>query len=182
MRAQALQIKGLKSVEADLILMLTAPLRCIFKRMEASMLYRSAFPGDLLSQLERLQRGMRSASELSPSIRGLARGGYPAINVTGTRQSTEIHVFAPGMDPAAIEVHLEKGVLTISGERKAEAPAGDEKVAVHIDERFAGRFRRVVTLPEDADPDGVVARYRDGVLQISVTRKQASQPRRINIQ
>lgn len=146
------------------------------------MLYRSVFPGDLLSQLERLQRGMRSASELSPSIRGLGRGGYPAINVTGTPQATEIHVFAPGMDPAAIEVQLEKGVLTIFGERKPEAPAGDEKVAVHIDERFFGRFRRVVTLPEDADPDGVVARYRDGVLQISVKRKQASQPRRINIQ
>ena len=44
------------------------------------------------------------------------------------------------------------------------------------------RFRRVVTLPEDADPDGVVARYRDGVLQISVKRKQAPQPRCINIQ
>lgn len=146
------------------------------------MLYRSVFPGDLLAQLERLQRGMRAAPELSPSIRGLARGGFPAINVFAGPQSTEIHVFAPGMNPADIEVHLEKGVLTVSGERKAEAPAGDEKVAVHIDERFAGRFRRVLTLPEDADPDGVVARYRDGVLQISVSRKQASQPRRIDIQ
>ena len=77
--------------------------------------------------------------------------------------------------------HIQQ-IITISGERKPEAPAGDEKVAVHIDERFFGRFRRVVTLPEDADPDGVVARYRDGVLQISVKRKQASQPRRINIQ
>lgn len=146
------------------------------------MLYRSVFPRDLFAELERLQRGMRGAAELSPSIRGLARGGFPAINVSGTPQSTEIQVFAPGMDPAAIEVQLEKGVLTIAGERKAAAPDAEEKVTVHIDERFSGRFRRVVTLPDDADPDGVVARYRDGVLQISVPRKQASQPRRISIQ
>ncbi len=144
------------------------------------MLYRSLFPRDVFAELDRLQREMQQAYDLSPSIRGVARGGYPAMNVGGTAQSVEIYAFAPGLDPAGIDVQVEKGVLTIAGERKADAVP--EKAAVHIDERFAGRFRRVVTLPDDIDANAVSARYRDGVLHISIARKQAAQPRRIEIQ
>ncbi|HRD94680.1 MAG TPA: Hsp20/alpha crystallin family protein, partial [Accumulibacter sp.] len=50
------------------------------------------------------------------------------------------------------------------------------------DERFAGRFRRVVTLPDDIDVNAVEAKYRDGVLRISIARKQDALPRRITIQ
>jgi HSP20 family protein len=53
---------------------------------------------------------------------------------------------------------------------------------VHINERFAGRFRRVVSLTEDADPESVSAQYRDGVLHISVRRRESAQPRRITVQ
>ena len=55
-------------------------------------------------------------------------------------------------------------MLTIAGERKRGLPAADEKAAVHVNERFAGRFRRVVSLPDDVDPGAVSAAYRDGVL------------------
>lgn len=143
------------------------------------MMYRSLFPRDLFAELDRLQREMQQAYEFSPSIRGVARGGFPAMNVGSTPRSVEIYAFAPGVDPASIDVQLEKGVLTIAGERKAE-PVPD-KAAVHIDERFAGRFRRVVTLPDDVDPNAVSAKYRDGVLHISVQRRAAAQPRRISI-
>lgn len=136
----------------------------------------------LLAELDRLQREMQQAYDLSPSIRGLGRGGFPAMNVGGTPTSIEIYAFAPGIDPAAIEVQIEKGVLTISGERKSELPGREDKATVHIDERFAGRFRRVVSLPEDIDPNAVQARYRDGVLRISVGRRQAPQPRRIAVE
>ncbi len=143
------------------------------------MMYRSLFPRDLFAELDRLQREMQQSYEFSPSIRGAARGGFPALNVGGTARSVEIYAFAPGIDPAGIDVQLEKGVLTITGERKAEPVP--EKAAVHIDERFAGRFRRVVTLPDDVDPNAVSARYRDGVLHISIQRRAAAQPRRIRI-
>jgi HSP20 family protein len=145
------------------------------------MMYRSLFPRDLLAELNRLQHDMQQSYELSPSIRGLARGGFPAMNVGSTTRSVEIYAFAPGVDPASIDVQLEKGVLTIAGERKARLPGKEEKATVHIDERFAGRFRRVVTLPEDADPEAVHAKYRDGVLHISIQRREAAQPRRISI-
>jgi HSP20 family protein len=144
------------------------------------MAYRPLFPRDVFADLDRLQREMLQAFDISPSIRGMARGSYPAVNVGSTPRSVELYTFAPGIDPATLDVQIEKGVLTIAGERKA-TPA-PEKASVHIDERFAGRFRRVVTLPDDVDPNAVEARYRDGVLHISVARKEAAQPRRIAIQ
>lgn len=144
------------------------------------MAYRPLFSRDVFAEMDRLQRDMLQAFDISPSIRGLARGGFPAINVGNTPKSLELYTFAPGLDPATLEVQIEKGVLTISGERKVErAP---EKATLHIDERFAGRFRRVVTLPDDVDPSAVEARYRDGVLHLSIPRKAAAQPRRIAIQ
>lgn len=145
-------------------------------------MYRSLFSRDLFSQLDRLQREMHQAFDVSPSIRGLGNGGFPAMNVGGTPESVEIYAFAPGLDPASVEVNLDRGILTIAGERKANLPPRDGKATVHIDERFAGRFRRVVSLSDDIDPDGVSARYQDGVLHVRVKRRAASQPRRIAIQ
>src|SRR5437762_4644330 len=146
-------------------------------------MYQSLFPRDVFAELDRLQREMRDAFDLSPSIRGLGRGGFPALNLGGTPQSVEIFAFAPGLDPATVEVDLDRGVLTIAGERKPDLPAEDDgKAAVHINERFSGRFRRVVSLSDDVDPNGVSADYRDGVLHISAKRRESSRPRRISVQ
>jgi len=141
----------------------------------------SFFPRDVLSELDRLQRQMRQASEFSPSIRGYARGGYPAINVGSTGDSVEVYAFAPGLEPASIEVNLERGVLSIAGERRAEPPPGEPKASVHISERFVGRFHRVITLSDELDPNAVEAKYRNGVLHISIKRSAESKPRRINV-
>lgn len=146
------------------------------------MAFRTVFPRDVFAELDRLQRAMQQSSDFSPSIRGVARGGYPAMNVGHTAQAIEIYAFVPGVDPASIDVQIERGVLTLAGERPPQLPPQDVKATVHIDERFAGRFRRVVTLPDDADPHAVRARYRDGILHISIQRRAAAQPRRIVIQ
>ncbi len=141
----------------------------------------SLFPRDLFAELDRLQRQVQQAFEFSPSIRGFTRGGFPALNAASTPDSAEIYAFAPGLDPATIEVQLEKGVLSIAGERKGQLPAEGSKASVHVNERFEGRFHRVVTLSEDLDSDAVRATYRDGVLHVSIQRSAAAQPRRINI-
>ena len=146
-------------------------------------MYRSLFARDVFAELDRLQRDVQGAFGLSPSIRGIGRGGFPALNVGGTPQSVEIFAFAPGLDPASVEVNLDRGVLTIAGERQADLPPNDDdKAAVHINERFSGRFRRVVSLSDDVDPNGVSADYRDGVLHISAKRRESAQPRRITVQ
>lgn len=145
-------------------------------------MYRSLFPRNVFAELERLQRDLQGTVDPSPGIRGLARGGFPTLNVGGTPGSVEVCAFAPGMDPATIEVHLDRGVLTISGERHAALTGSDDKQTLHVNERFAGRFRRVVNLPDDIDPGAVDASYTDGVLRISVQRRGAALPRRIDIQ
>ncbi|MDE2342812.1 MAG: Hsp20/alpha crystallin family protein [Betaproteobacteria bacterium] len=147
------------------------------------MLYRTLFPRDVFAELDRLQRDLAQAVEFSPSIRGAARGGFPGINVGNTQKSVEVYVFVPGVEPGNLDVQLEKGVLTIAGERKGPLSVSDiEKVTAHINERFSGRFRRVIALPDDINPDAVEARYRDGVLHISISRREAALPRRITIQ
>lgn len=143
---------------------------------------RSLFSRDLFAELDRLQRDVQQAFDLSPTIRGFGRGGFPALNVGGTPQAVEVYAFAPGLAPESIEVQLDRGLLTIAGERKPNLPADDRKTAVHINERFDGAFRRVVSLPQDVDPNGVSADYRDGVLHVTVKRLESSQPRRIAVQ
>jgi HSP20 family protein len=143
------------------------------------MAFGSQFPRDLFAEVDRLQRELAQAFELSPSIRGLPRG-FPAMNVGGTAKSVEIYAFAPGVDPKSLDVQIEKGLLTLSGERKVKELA--KEATQHIGERFAGRFRRVVTLPNDCDVSKVAADYRDGVVHISVARLEAAQPRQISVQ
>jgi HSP20 family protein len=144
------------------------------------VIYRSLFPRDVFAEFDRLQRELQQGFDLSPSIRGFGRGGFPALNVGGTQQSVEIYAFAPGLNPAKIDVNIDRGVLTIQGERESSVPE-DEKTAVHINERFAGRFRRVVSLPDDVDPNAVSAEYRDGVLHLSIKRRESAMPRRIEV-
>lgn len=147
-------------------------------------MYRSLFPRDIFAEMDRLQREMQQAFDLSPTIRGFARNGFPAINVGGTPQTIEIYAFAPGVDPATLEVNLERGLLSIAGERKSAvaSASSDPKATAHINERFDGRFNRAITLPDDADPEAVQARMRDGVLHITVQRRASAQPRRITVQ
>lgn len=144
-------------------------------------MYRSLFSRDLFADMDRLSREMQQAFDLTPAIRGFARGGYPALNVGSTPTSVEIYAFTPGVDPAKVEVNLDRGVLTIAGERAPAVGAGDEKSTLHVNERFDGRFRRVVSLPEDIDPNAVSADYTDGVLHVSVKRRESAQPRRIEV-
>lgn len=145
-------------------------------------MYRSLFSGDMFAEIDRLQRQLQHAIESSsPGIRGFA-GGFPAVNVGMTPGSTEIYAFVPGIDPAQIEVTLERGVLTIAGERAASRDNGDAKVTRHSQERYAGRFRRVIGLAEDLDPGSVKAECRDGVLHVSARRLESARPRRIEVQ
>ena len=147
-------------------------------------MYRSPFPRDMFAEMDRLQREMQQAFDLSPTIRGFGRTGFPALNVGSTPGAIEIYAFAPGLDPSTLDVQLERGVLTIAGERKSKlgsAADNKNKAAVHINERFEGAFRRVITLPEDADVDAVQAKYRDGIVQITIQRQAAAQPRRITV-
>ncbi|MFZ3154237.1 Hsp20/alpha crystallin family protein [Pseudomonas sp.] len=143
------------------------------------------FPGGLLAEFERLQRELQQdfAQVGRPgSIRALASGAFPPINVGSTATSIDIYAFAPGLDPAKLDIQLDQGLLSICGERESATPGDNGTLSVYANERFAGRFKRTVNLAKDADPDKVEASYRNGVLHIKVARHEAAQPKRISIQ
>lgn len=144
-----------------------------------------SFPGGLLAEFERLQRELQQEFNnlgRPGSIRALSNGAFPALNVGSTPNSIEIYAFAPGVDPATLDIQLDHGLLSISGERTSAQPQDDDSLSVYANERFSGRFKRTVNLFKDADPDKVQAQYRNGVLHISVARQEAAQPKRITIQ
>ncbi len=137
---------------------------------------------DLFSQFARLREEMEQMLAGGPAgagIRSVAAGTYPAVNIAASPEQVDVFVFASGLDPEKLDVSMQQNLLTVSGERHVEVPEGAQ---VYRRERFSGSFRRVMTLPEDVDPDQVEANYKDGVLHIVVKRKEESRPRKIEIQ
>ncbi len=152
-------------------------------------------PGDWFADFEQLQDRLDELlggrGSATSSIRAVGRAGaFPALNVGTWAEALEIYAFAPGIDPKSVDVSVEKGLLTIAGERSeqnsdASGATGSGKSSdqrnVYANERFAGRFRRVVALPEDADPARVEAAYRNGVLKIVVPKRESSKARQIPV-
>ncbi len=135
-------------------------------------------PTGLFAEFDRLQRALAPAAG---SIRAVPRA-FPAINIGQSAESVDIDVFVPGIAPDQLEVQVDRGLLTISGERRNAQPEDGAKMSIYASERYTGRFKRAISLTDDVDTDKVSAQYRDGVLRISVPRRQPAQPRRVAIQ
>lgn len=145
-----------------------------------SPFFRSS--ADLFAELNRMQQMFdRAFPAAGASIRSQAGAAFPVLNVGTTPSAIEVQALAPGLDPARLEITIDRGLLVIAGERKSDLPPRDERANVYASERFTGPFRRVVSLPEDADPARVEASYRDGVLRVSVAKRESSLPRRIEV-
>ena len=143
-------------------------------------MFRSS--ADLFAELNRMQSLLDQVFPTpGSSIRSMAGAGFPVLNVGTTPGTVEIQALAPGLDPAKLEITVDRGLLVIAGERASDLPKQGERASVYANERFSGRFRRVVSLPEDADAARVDASYRDGVLRITVARRESSLPRRIEV-
>ena len=139
--------------------------------------------GDIFSELNRLQGVLDQVfrpAERS-SIRSLAGAGFPVINVGTTPDTIEVMALAPGLDPNALQLTVDRGLLIVAGERKSDVPEAGDSTSVYAQERFAGNFRRVVSLPEDADPTKIQASYQDGILRVTVAKRESSKPRRIEV-
>ena len=85
----------------------------------------------------------------------------------------------PGVNPEDIEVQMDKGILTVKGERSIERV--DESENFSRIERRHGSFHRRFALPDSADPDNISASGRNGVLQISIPKRPETTPRRIQV-
>lgn len=135
----------------------------------------------LLDELWRWDQDRGTAFSPAPwfaGIRSTRQGTYPPLNVGSSHDSVDVYVFAAGLDPSSLDLTLQQNLLTISGERQASHQEG---ASYYRRERFDGAFQRVITLPEDVDPDQVEARYQDGVLHVRIGRREEVKPRRIEV-
>jgi len=113
------------------------------------------------------------------NIRSVPRGTFPAINMQEEKDVVNIQAYLPGVDPQKIELSIEDNVLTIKGNR--EGAAAGEKTSCHRRERFSGAFSRMVSLPDGLDSDKVEAQYRDGILNIGISKAEEKKPKQISV-
>ena len=104
----------------------------------------------------------------------------PRVDIREEDNRFVIFADLPGVDPKDIEVNMDKGILSIRGERSMETRTEDERFS-RI-ERAHGVFHRRFALPESADPEGIAASGRHGVLEITIPKRPETTPRRIQVQ
>ncbi|MEM7278454.1 MAG: Hsp20/alpha crystallin family protein [Pseudomonadota bacterium] len=131
------------------------------------------------SLLNRVRHDLDRLATSNASPRNTNYDWVPAVDIAEHDERFSLSVDVPGVDPEAIEISAEDGVLTISGTRDkatAEADRGQRRL-----ERRTGKFLRRFELPDNANADAITASSRLGVLEVSIPKQAKVEPRRINV-
>ena len=118
-------------------------------------------------------------SGLTEGSQPFMSGWSPALDVYEDKDNLIVKAELPGMKKEEIEISLQDGVLTLSGERKENAK--HEGAELHRSERFVGRFQRTLTLHAEVQVDQVKATYQDGILTVTLPKHEAAKPKQIQI-
>ena len=130
---------------------------------------RHGFVGDLDRMLDEVWRGFGA-----PLARREPADFAPHMDVSESEGEFRVAVELPGVEQNDIEVALEDGVLTVKGEKKAERQ--EEDAGFRRVETQRGSFRRRIRLPEEIDQEAVKARYRNGVLELTLPKLPEAKP------
>lgn len=103
----------------------------------------------------------------------------PRVDIKEEDKRFVIFADVPGVDPKDIEVHMDKGILSLKGERQSESKEANGQFTRV--ERTHGTFYRRFALPDSADAEHITASGRNGVLEIAIPKKPETTPRRIEI-
>lgn len=103
----------------------------------------------------------------------------PAVDIFETDQNIVLKVELAGVDPKDVEVRVENNTLYLKGQRKAEKEVTEEKY--HHVERTFGSFARSFALPNSVDGEKVTAEYQDGVLTLTLPKKEEAKPKAVKI-
>jgi len=137
---------------------------------------------DLLSLQERMNRLFEE------SARGASRGHEedwvmgawaPAVDIYEKGTDVVLKAELPGLDPKDVDIRIENNVLTLKGERKTDNEVKRE--SYHRVERSYGTFTRSFTLPSTVDTTNVKADYKDGVLRITLPKREEAKPKQIQV-
>ena len=104
----------------------------------------------------------------------------PAVDIIEEQDAFLLRADVPGVDNADIDVSMDNGVLSVSGERRAEER--EEDTGTQRIERATGRFVRRFTLPDTADAKGITAKSRNGILEVTIPKLPEIQARRISVE
>lgn len=126
------------------------------------------------SIVDKLNRDLNLVTSRNPGKRWV-----PAVDIIEERDRFLLRADVPGVSAADIDVSMEGGVLSVSGERHAEERKEDS--GVQRIERTTGRFLRRFTLPETADAEGISAKTQNGILEVTIPKLPEIQPRRIAV-
>lgn len=130
--------------------------------------------GDLQDEINRL------LDEPLAELRGeFFTGWAPPMDLIENAENLVATVEIPGLKKEDIQVRVEDGVLSISGERKRDEKS--QKAEAHRTERFYGKFHRAICLPKPVKVDAVKAAYRDGVLTVTMPKTEEAKPKQIEV-
>src|SRR3954463_10863865 len=112
---------------------------------------------------------------------GIARGAWtPNVDIFENKDEIVLEAELPGMNREDFDLSIENNVLTLRGERKFEKK--DDNDNYHRVERSYGSFTRSFTLPQTVSSEGAVAEYKNGVLRVSLPKREEVKARKISIQ
>ena len=136
---------------------------------------------DPWGELAALQRDVNELFSRSPGSGAIARTGafVPPIDAFRTDEGLVVRMELPGMKPEDVDIAVQDGVLTVSGERFGEVDVKED--AWLRRERFVGQFERSFTLPEGTDADAISAAFDHGLLELRIPHPPEQQPRRVQI-
>jgi len=134
-------------------------------------------------ELERMRTEMdriwdRFSKDVSSST--FKQDWNPSLNLAETEDSLVAELEVPGINPEDINVSVTGEMLTVTGDKKQEA--NREGKNYHVAERVYGKFSRSVRLPTTVNPDRVQARYKDGILWISMGKTATVKSKRIEVE
>jgi len=136
-------------------------------------------PWNLFNQLQR-ELVNPEFNNLNDDASAATAAWAPSVDITENDTEFKLVADIPGVNPDDIDISMEKGVLTIKGERNTENV--EEKENYRRVERQSGTFYRRFTLPDSADADKIAAKSEHGVLTITIPKQEVALSRRIEIQ
>ena len=121
----------------------------------------------------------RGAPDASADDWALGGNWAPAVDIFEHEGQIVLKAELPGIDPKDVDIRIENNVLSLRGERKFQSEVKRE--SCHRVERAYGTFSRSFTLPSVVDTENIKADYKDGVLQVTLPKKEEAKPRQISI-
>ena len=134
---------------------------------------------DIRQVFDRLFDGNLFDQDASDDSSVVTSQWVPRVDVKEEPGRFVLYADLPGIDPDEIEVSMDKGILTIKGERQTETTEQTDRYS-RVERRY-GSFHRRFALPDSADPEGIQAHGRNGVLEIASPKRPEASPRRIQV-